>query len=617
MLAIEARQQERLAKFTVTTYKTTVERIRARFEQGVRSSLDLRLAEASLAGAKANVAELITAANLATRQLEVLLGRIPSNKLMIPEELPSMPAAVPAGVPAKLLARRPDLVAAEHRLSAAGASVRQAKASLYPQISLTASTGTSTSDLSELVSGDSLIWTLGSNLMQPVFQGGRLRQNVKMQRAHFKAAEAGFRSAVLNALGEVENALDAESHLAMMDESLGEAHKQSQAAAQIALERYDRGRKTSSPCLRRGGARSMPRAAGDRCRLRLDNRINLHLAGAVLNQSRNMESSTKPNRLLRIGLTIGVLAVGVVGSMLTIKFKTKAESKPSERKLPSVRVVTAKPGSHTYQIQSQGTALPRTTIGWSARSAARWFPCRTSSMPVRFSRRTTCCWQSIRATTSWRSRRPRQPSHRPICDCRWRRGGSRPAPVATGKWRTAGPRTATGAGPGCVGSRKGGKEAAQRNVERCEMRAPFDGMVAKAVVRPGQFASLAMPLGRFLNRCCRGAPAAGHWRFGLYRVAAAGETFASGQAPRVTLTSQAGDQLEWQGRIVRSETIDPVNRMVYVIAGVEDPYRLAKRYGAALRLGTFVRGSYRGPHGGELRRAAAPSAARKGSRLGC
>ncbi|MGB1726368.1 MAG: biotin/lipoyl-binding protein [Limisphaerales bacterium] len=55
---------------------------------------------------------------------------------------------------------------------------------------------------------------------------------------------------------------------------------------------------------------------------------------------------------MRIGLTIGVLAVGVVGSMLTIKFKTKAESKPSERKLPSVRVVTAKPGSHTFQIHS-------------------------------------------------------------------------------------------------------------------------------------------------------------------------------------------------------------------------------------------------------------------------
>jgi len=279
MLAIESRQQVRLAKFTVTTYETTVERIRARFEQGVRSSLDLRLAEASLAGAKANVAERVVAANRTTRQLEVLLGQLPKNEQAFPAELPPMPPTIPAGVPAKLLARRPDLVAAEHRLRAAGANVSQAKASLYPQISLTASTGTSTSDLSELVSGNSVIWTLGSNLMQPVFQGGRLRQNIKMQRANFKAAESGFRSALLNALGEVENALDAETHLAAMDEALAEAHKQSQAAAQIAQERYDRGLENIITLLE---ARRRAIEAESRwwsvLRLRLDNRINLHLA---------------------------------------------------------------------------------------------------------------------------------------------------------------------------------------------------------------------------------------------------------------------------------------------------------------------------------------------------
>ena len=337
MLVIEARQQERLARFTVTTYETTVERIRARFEQGVRSSLDLRLAEASLAGAKANVAERITAANRATRQLEVLLGRIPANELTIPAELPSMPA-VPASVPAKLLARRPDLVAAEHRLNAAGANVSQAKASLYPQISLTASTGTSTSDLSNLVSGDSLIWTVGANLMQPVFQGGRLRQNVKMQRANFKAMESGFRSAVLNALSEVENAFRCRAHLAVMDESLARPTSSRRRRRKSRWSGTIAAWKTSSPCLKRGGARSMPRAAGGRCAGCdwITESICTSPLGVVLNRSRNMESSTKPNRLLRIGLTIGVLAVGVVGSMLTIKFKTKAESKPSERKLPSV-----------------------------------------------------------------------------------------------------------------------------------------------------------------------------------------------------------------------------------------------------------------------------------------
>ena len=64
----------------------------------------------------------------------------------------------------------------------------------------------------------------------------------------------------------------------------------------------------------------------------------------------------------------------------------------------------------------------------------------------------------------------------------------------------------------------------------------------------------------------------------------------------MTLTSQAGDKaLEWQGRIVRSEeTVDPVNRMVYVVARVDDPYRLAKREGVALRQGTFVKATITG-----------------------
>ena len=77
---------------------------------------------------------------------------------------------------------------------------------------------------------------------------------------------------------------------------------------------------------------------------------------------------------------------------------------------------------------------------------------------------------------------------------------------------------------------------------------------------------------------------------------AAGETDAPDQAPRVTLTSEAGGQaLEWQGRVVRSEeTIDPVNRMVYVVTRVDDPYRLAKRTGAALRRGTFVKATITG-----------------------
>lgn len=279
MLSIESRQQLRLARSTVSTYETTVERIRARFEQGVRSSLDLRLATASLAAANANVAERIYLTNRTTRQLEILLGKIPENQLKVPGKLPSIPSTIPVGIPAEILSRRPDIVAAEQNLKAAGANVKQAKASLYPQISLTSSTGTSTSDLSDLVSGDSLIWNIGANIMQPLFQGGRLRQNVKIQQANLKAAESIFRSVFISALGEVENALDSEVQLLIMDTSLEEANEQSKAAANIAQERYDQGLENIITLLeaRRRSIEAESRWWSIR-RQRIDNRINLHLA---------------------------------------------------------------------------------------------------------------------------------------------------------------------------------------------------------------------------------------------------------------------------------------------------------------------------------------------------
>ena len=316
-----------------------------------------------------------------------------------------------------------------------------------------------------------------------------------------------------------------------------------------------------------------------------------------------MESSTKPNRLLRIGLTVGVLAVGVVGSMLTIKFKTKAESKPSERKLPSVRVVTAKPGSHTYQIQSQGTALPRTSIQLVSEVSGR-----VVSVSDKFdagqvfkkddvlltidSRDYELALAQAEATVAQADLRLQmEEKEAAVVRREWQLlNQGKPSGLQAREPQLAQARAALAAA-------KAAKEAAQRNVERCEVRAPFDGMVAKAVVRPGQFASLTMPLGEIFSTDVaevRLPLATGDLDF--IELPAAGETVAPDQAPRVTLTSEAGGQaLEWQGRVVRSEeTIDPVNRMVYVVTRVDDPYRLAKRTGAALRRGTFVKATITG-----------------------
>ena len=145
--------------------------------------------------------------------------------------------------------------------------------------------------------------------------------------------------------------------------------------------------------------------------------------------------------------------------------------------------------------------------------------------------------------------------------------------------------------------KKRAEEAAKRNLDRCEIRAPFDGMVARAGVRPGQFAALATPLGELF------ATDVAEVRLPLIAsdlsfidLPRPGAKVALGQAPKVTLSTRAGEQrTEWLGHIVRSEeTVDPMNRMVYVVAQVVDPYGLAKRDGAPLRSGTFVRASIEG-----------------------
>ena len=124
-----------------------------------------------------------------------------------------------------------------------------------------------------------MVWNVAANLTQPVFQAGRLRANVRLQRANLKAAEESFRSTMLVAMGEVENALDAGRQLATMDEALGVAYEQSQAAAQVAQERFDRGLGDMITLLearrRAINAEGQWRAARRR---QLENRINLHLA---------------------------------------------------------------------------------------------------------------------------------------------------------------------------------------------------------------------------------------------------------------------------------------------------------------------------------------------------
>jgi NodT family efflux transporter outer membrane factor (OMF) lipoprotein len=223
----------------------------------------------------------------AVRQIEVLLGRYASGDLEGPATLPDTPTVIPGGLPADLVSRRPDLVAAERRIAATSQRLQVARAELYPRISLTSATGTASGALSDLVNGDFGIWSLLGNVVQPLFQGGRIRAGI--DRAEARAAEelAIYANTALLAFSEVETALAADSLLADRAGFLATSAEQSRAAENIADDRYRAGLGDYITVLE--SQRLALQAEGDLItarQLRLENRVDLYLAlGGGFSQS--------------------------------------------------------------------------------------------------------------------------------------------------------------------------------------------------------------------------------------------------------------------------------------------------------------------------------------------
>lgn len=277
--AVEAGRQVELAQATVANYRLSTEQIEDRYGRGLRSSLDVRLGRSSLATAEATLAQRRGQRDAALRQLELILGRYPGARVEVGGELPAVSGPVPAGLPAQLVARRPDLVAAERRLAAADRRLAQARRALLPRISLTASTGRSSGALSSLLDGDFSVWSLVGNIAQPLLQGGRLRAGVDQAAAAAEHALFAYAQSALRAYGEVEAALNAEGLLADQERALATAAEEALAARSLAEDRYARGLSDLIALLE-----SQRRAFDAQSRLfairrqRLDTRIDLHLA---------------------------------------------------------------------------------------------------------------------------------------------------------------------------------------------------------------------------------------------------------------------------------------------------------------------------------------------------
>lgn len=277
--AVAAQRQLELAEATVAAFRATADDVRDRYRRGMRPALDVHQAALNVANAEADVAQRRDALQRARHRLDVLAGRYPAGREVVDATLPETLPAVPTGLPAELLERRPDLVAAERRLAAAGCRVAAAKAALYPRISLTAGGGTASTELEDLVDEDFRVWNIGANLLQPLLRGGALRADVARAEARRAEALAAYGDAVLNAFAEVEDTLQSDARLAERLATLQDAAEHAATARDLARERWQLGL-TDFLAVADGQRQAYFAEAAriDAERARIDNRIDLFLA---------------------------------------------------------------------------------------------------------------------------------------------------------------------------------------------------------------------------------------------------------------------------------------------------------------------------------------------------
>ncbi|MBP1628609.1 MAG: efflux system, outer rane lipoprotein, NodT family [Holophagaceae bacterium] len=188
--------------------------VRIRFDAGAVSKLDLVQAQQTLASQRATLCDLQRQRTAARTALAILFDQSPEHPVAESPSLPSAPMpAVTPGLPASLLAQRPDLRASELRLREAWANVDATRASFYPSFTLTGSMGSSSETLRSVLKNP--VGTLGAGLTLPFLQWKTARRKVQISQASYEMAVVNFRQTLYSALGDVENALAAhEDYLA-------------------------------------------------------------------------------------------------------------------------------------------------------------------------------------------------------------------------------------------------------------------------------------------------------------------------------------------------------------------------------------------------------------------
>ena len=227
----------------IRTFSHTVDLTEGRAHAGLAADLDVANARAELAAAQAQLPQLTAKATELRNAIALLLGQAPGtlDAELGTGALPPVPPVVPVGLPSDLLRRRPDIRAAEAALHAATANVGVAVSNFFPQISLTGSFGFQSLQLATIGQWAAQQYGVGPTITLPIFQGGRLRAELRLSHAQQREAALTYRKTVLTAFNDVSNALtDYAAEQTRRDRLVAQA-AQDKIAFTLASQRYRSG----------------------------------------------------------------------------------------------------------------------------------------------------------------------------------------------------------------------------------------------------------------------------------------------------------------------------------------------------------------------------------------
>ena len=242
----ETEELLQLSQNTLDAVQASYNLNKATFDAGASNELDLRQSEGQVESAQIDVETYQRQLQQARNALQLLLGA------PIPEDLPAarpfsdagMVADVPAGLPSELLARRPDILEAEHGLKAANANIGVARAAFFPTISLTGSVGVTSAQLSSLFKAGSGVWSFGPQISVPLFAGGHNVATLDSAKVSQRLQVVAYEKAIQTAFREVADALvgvDSYARQIMLEQSLIDTQ---QRRLELATLRYRQGEDT-------------------------------------------------------------------------------------------------------------------------------------------------------------------------------------------------------------------------------------------------------------------------------------------------------------------------------------------------------------------------------------